>query len=84
MVSIAILAVLGYETTPKYNDFKSDIIQRIEFGKPELLERFCAGIQAGTPVDSYVTSVPWDDMPRYDHEVIMAAGAFVQGASIEL
>jgi len=75
--------LLGYKTTPGYKDFRSDIIQRVEFGKPELLERFCAGIQAGAPVDSYVTPVPWD-MPGYDHEVIMAAGAFVQGASIEL
>ena len=75
--------LLGYKTTPGYRDFRSDIIQQIEFGKPELLERFCAGIQAGAPVDSYVTPVPWD-MPGYDHQVIMAAGAFIQGASIEL
>jgi len=78
-----LLELLGYKTTPGYNDFRSDIIQRVEFGEPELLERFCAGVQAGAPVDSYVTPVAWD-MPGYDHQVIMAAGAFVQGSSIEL
>jgi len=55
----------------------------VEFGSPELLERFCKGIQAGAPVDSFVTPVAWE-MPGYDHPVIMAAGSFVQGASIEL
>ena len=75
--------LLGYRTTPASTDFRSDIIQMVEFGAPELLERFCEGIQAGAPVDSYVTPVPWD-MPGYSHQVIMAAGAFVQGASIEL
>ena len=74
---------LGYETTPSYLDKRSDIIQMIELGKPELVERFCFGIQTGAPVDSFVTPVP-SDMPGYDCPVIMAAGAFVQGASIEL
>jgi len=55
----------------------------IEFGKREKLLNFCAGIQHGSPVDSYVTPVPWA-MPGYDDEVVMAAGAFVQGSSIEL
>ena len=75
--------LLGYKTTPGYQDFRSDIVQMVEFGKPELLERFCMGIQAGAPIDAHVTPVPWD-MPGYDNQVIMAAGAFIQGASIEL
>jgi len=75
--------LLGYKTCPKFDDFRSDIVQTIQFGSPELLERFCKGIQAGTPVDSYVTPVP-SDMPGYDYPVIMASGAFVQGSTIEL
>ncbi|MBP5265581.1 MAG: methionine gamma-lyase family protein, partial [Lachnospiraceae bacterium] len=62
---------------------RHDIIQAIEFGSPEGLCAFCEGIQAAAPVDSYVTPEPWD-MPGYDSQVIMAAGAFVQGSSIEL
>ena len=75
--------LLGYKTAPAYNEVRSDIIQTIEFGSPELLERFCKGIQAGAPVDAFVTPTAWD-MPGYDHQIIMAAGAFIQGASIEL
>ena len=75
--------IMGYKTKPGYLDPRSDIIQMIEFGRPELLERFCKGIQAGAPVDSYVTPVA-GSMPGYNCPVIMAAGAFVQGASIEL
>jgi len=78
-----LMELLGYKTTPGSKDFRSDIIQMVELGEPALLERFCKGIQAGAPVDSYLTPVPWD-MPGYSHRVIMAAGAFVQGASIEL
>lgn len=74
---------LGYETQPKSVDTRYDIIQMIHMKEPQLLEKFCKGIQFGAPVDSYVTPVPWD-MPGYDCQVIMAAGAFVQGASIEL
>ena len=62
---------------------RHDIIQAVEFGKPEFIQAFCEGIQAAAPVDSFVTPVPWD-MPGYDSQVIMAAGAFVSGASIEL
>ena len=62
---------------------RHDIIQMIQFGAPEPLKRFCKGIQFGAPVDSYVTPEPWD-MPGYDSQVIMAAGAFIQGSSIEL
>ena len=75
--------LLGYKTHPGYLDKRSDIIQMVELGNPDLVMQFCKGIQAGAPVDSYVTPVP-GDMPGYDCPVIMAAGAFVQGASIEL
>ena len=62
---------------------RHDIIQAVEFGIPEGVIEFCKGIQAAAPVDSYVTPEPWP-MPGYDSDVIMAAGAFVQGSSIEL
>lgn len=78
-----IMELLGYEVSPKAEQPRYDIIQTIAFGAPEPLRRFCEGIQAGAPVDSFVTPEPWA-MPGYDDEVIMAAGAFVQGASIEL
>ncbi|MEA4813886.1 MAG: methionine gamma-lyase family protein [Oscillospiraceae bacterium] len=78
-----IMELLGYETTPASDEVRHDIIQMIAFGKPEPLESFIQGIQLGSPVDSYVTPEPWD-MPGYDCPVIMAAGAFIQGASIEL
>ena len=68
---------------PNATEERYDIIQAIEFGKPEYLIAFCKGIQKAAPVDSYVVPEPWD-MPGYDSEVIMAAGAFVQGSSIEL
>lgn len=74
---------LGYEICPKFNDKRSDIIQAIKLGSPEKVIAFCEGIQAAAPVDSFVTPIPWD-MPGYDSPVIMAAGAFVQGSSIEL
>lgn len=74
---------LGFKTVPNATEDRHDIIQAVEFGKPELIQAFCEGIQAAAPVDSFVTPVPWD-MPGYDSEVIMAAGAFVSGASIEL
>ena len=79
----ALMELMGYITFPKYNEPRYDIIQSIDFGDAQLLKRFCAGIQAGAPVDSFVTPEPWD-MPGYDCQVIMAAGAFIQGASIEL
>ena len=77
------MELLGYKTEPASNAVRHDIIQMIHFGSPEPLKRFCKGIQFGAPVDSYVTPEPWD-MPGYDCQVIMAAGAFIQGASIEL
>lgn len=78
-----IMELLGYETEPKSNAVRHDIIQMIHMREPEALKKFCKGIQFGAPVDSFVTPEPWD-MPGYDHPVIMAAGAFIQGASIEL
>lgn len=79
----ALFQELGFETTPGVMDPRSDIIQVIDLGAPERLKRFCRGIQAGTPVDSFAVPEPWP-MPGYDCDVIMAAGSFVQGASIEL
>lgn len=78
-----IMELLGYETEPKSDSLRHDIIQMIHLRNPESLKKFCRGIQSGAPVDSYVTPEPWD-MPGYDSPVIMAAGAFIQGASIEL
>lgn len=75
--------LMGYETEPTSTQTRHDIIQMISLNKPEAVEKFCRGIQSGSPVDSYVTPIPWD-MPGYDCPVIMAAGAFIQGASIEL
>ncbi|MCI8401226.1 MAG: hypothetical protein HFI38_03870 [Lachnospiraceae bacterium] len=74
---------LGFRVIPDSRESRHDIIQAVELGSPEALCAFCEGIQAAAPVDSYVTPVPWD-MPGYDSPVIMAAGAFVQGSSIEL
>ncbi len=74
---------LGYEVEPRWNVERSDIIQSVITRRPELLCAFCQGIQKGSPVDSFVTPMPWA-MPGYTNEVIMAAGTFVQGASIEL
>lgn len=78
-----IMELLGYETQPRSDAVRHDIIQMIHLERPEAVKRFCKGIQSGAPVDSYVTPEPWD-MPGYDCPVIMAAGAFIQGASIEL
>jgi cystathionine beta-lyase family protein involved in aluminum resistance len=75
--------VLGFRVSPGYKDERSDIIQSIEFKTLEQLLSFCRGIQKGAPVDSFVTPYPWD-MPGYGHQVVMAAGAFIQGSSIEL
>ena len=79
----ALMELMGMETSPTSYEKRSDIIQRIQLKTPENMKRFCEGIQAGAPVDSYVTPEPWA-MPGYDCDVIMAAGAFIQGASIEL
>ena len=74
---------LGYYTNPKWNEDRYDIIQAIHMLSGEKLCAFCRGIQAGSPVDAFVTPEPWD-MPGYSDAVIMAAGTFTQGASIEL
>lgn len=74
---------LGFPVVPNGTESRHDIIQAITFGSPEGVIAFCKGIQAAAPVDSYVIPEPWD-MPGYDSQVIMAAGAFVQGSSIEL
>lgn len=74
---------LGYEVCPMWDGQRSDIIQSVKLGSAEKVIAFCEGIQSAAPVDSYVTPVPWA-MPGYTSEVIMAAGAFVQGSSIEL
>lgn len=74
---------LGFKVIPNGTESRHDIIQAVQFGNKEAMCAFCEGIQAAAPVDSYVTPTPWA-MPGYDSEVIMAAGAFVQGSSIEL
>ena len=74
---------LGFRVVPNGTESRHDIIQAVELGSAERMLAFCKGIQAAAPVDSYVTPVPWA-MPGYDSEVVMAAGAFVQGSSIEL
>lgn len=74
---------LGFESSPAWNAPRTDIIQTVELQSPEMLSLFCRGIQSGAPVDSYVTPEAWN-MPGYECPVIMAAGAFIQGASIEL
>ena len=79
----AIMQWAGYTCSPGIFDERPDIIQSVEMGNSESLLEFCKGIQSGSPVDSHVTPVPWD-MPGYDCPVIMAAGGFVQGASLEL
>ena len=74
---------LGFQVVPNGSESRHDIIQAVTFGSPEGVIAFCQGIQAAAPVDSFVSPEPWD-MPGYDAPVIMAAGAFVQGSSIEL
>ena len=79
----ALMEKLGFEVCPKPQDARNDIIEAIRFGKPEGVIAFCKGLQAASPVDSFVTPEPWA-MPGYQNEVIMAAGAFTQGSSIEI
>jgi cystathionine beta-lyase family protein involved in aluminum resistance len=74
---------LGYKVLPQPNSKRTDIVQSIELRSEEELITFCQSIQASSPVDANAVPYPWD-MPGYDHKVIMAAGTFVQGASIEL
>ncbi|MDR2610425.1 MAG: methionine gamma-lyase family protein [Clostridiales Family XIII bacterium] len=74
---------LGFSVSPRWDEERSDIIETVRLGSPEALIAFCEGIQSASPVDSHVRPEPWD-MPGYDDKVIMAAGAFVQGSSIEM
>ena len=78
-----IIEELGYKVEPKYNEKRIDIVQTIEFGEEEKLIKFCQGIQSASPIDSSSVPEPWE-MPGYIDKVIMAAGAFIQGSSIEL
>ena len=79
----AVMERAGFGVLPDCRESRHDIIQAVALGSPEALIAFCRGIQAAAPVDSFVTPEPWD-MPGYDDQVIMAAGAFIQGSSIEL
>ncbi len=79
----ALFELLGYEVSPRYNENRGDIIELVKLNNSENLIAFCKGIQKGSPVDSFVTPYP-SDMPGYDSQVIMAAGAFTLGSSIEL
>ena len=78
-----LLEKLGYKVEPKYSDARADIVQNIEFGNPDKLIKYCQGIQMGSPIDSNAIPMPWD-MPGYVDKVIMAAGTFTQGSSIEI
>ena len=78
-----LFSLLGFECSPSPEETRGDIITVLKLGNPELLTAFCCGIQKGAPVDSFITPEAWD-MPGYDSKVIMAAGAFVAGSSIEL
>ena len=79
----ALFQFMGYEAFPKYDEKRTDIIEALKLGGEKQLIAFCQGIQEGSPVDSFASPEPWD-MPGYDSKVIMAAGAFTMGASIEL
>ena len=81
--ALSLFDLLGYRVTPAYDAPRTDIIAAIELGSREGLVSFCQGIQKGSPVDSFVSPEPWD-MPGYENEVVMAAGAFTLGSSIEL
>ncbi len=78
-----VLEDLGYDVEPRYNEERADIVQNIIFGNEHDLVEYCGGIQGASPVDSFSKPLPWD-MPGYDDKVVMAAGAFTQGSSIEL
>lgn len=83
LFSAALFELLGFDVSPSYNATRADIIEVLKLGSKNRLIAFCEGIQSGSPVDSFVKPLPWD-MPGYDSQVIMAAGAFTLGASIEL
>ncbi len=79
----ALFEHFGYDTTPRYDAVRGDIVQSLGLENEESLVAFCQGIQSGSPIDSYLLAEPWD-MPGYDSKVVMAAGAFTPGSSIEL
>lgn len=83
MLVSSVFEKLGYEVMPKINSYRTDIIQAVKLGSREKLVKFCQGIQKGAPIDSFVVPEAWD-MPGYDSQVVMAAGAFTQGSSIEI
>lgn len=83
ILAAKILEDKGYKVEPKYNDERIDIVQTIEFGDSDKLIKYCQGIQAASPIDSFAIPEPWD-MPGYQDQVIMASGSFTQGSSIEL
>ncbi|NME81658.1 methionine gamma-lyase family protein [Clostridium sp. SM-530-WT-3G] len=78
-----VMEIAGFKVFPKSTDKRTDIIQAIEFGDPKKLVNFCSGIQAGSPIDAFAVCEPWA-MPGYDSEIVMAAGAFISGSTIEL
>jgi cystathionine beta-lyase family protein involved in aluminum resistance len=82
-ITAAVMEELGFDTHPKWNDPRSDLIQAVRFGNPEAVIAFCRAVQSASPVDAHVVPEPWD-MPGYSHPVIMAAGTFIAGASLEL
>ncbi|MFY9198654.1 MAG: methionine gamma-lyase family protein, partial [Acutalibacteraceae bacterium] len=79
----ALFEIMGFDVSPKPNDIRYDIIQSIKLGSEELITAFCRGLQSGAPIDSFVVPEAWE-MPGYDSKVIMSAGAFTLGSSIEL
>jgi cystathionine beta-lyase family protein involved in aluminum resistance len=79
----AMFTIFGYDTKPKYDAIRGDIVQSLGLENEESLVAFCQGVQSGSPIDSYLLPEPWD-MPGYDSKVVMAAGAFTLGSSIEL
>ena len=83
VLTSCVLEKLGYDVEPKYNEKRADIVQNIIFHDKEKLIKYCQGIQEGSPIDSNAVPLPWD-MPGYTDKVIMAAGAFTQGSSIEM
>ncbi|MGN0145177.1 MAG: aminotransferase class I/II-fold pyridoxal phosphate-dependent enzyme [Clostridium sp.] len=78
-----LMEIAGFKVFPSSKDKRTDIIQAIEFGDPDKLINFCSGIQAGSPIDAFAVCEPWA-MPGYDNEIVMAAGAFISGSTIEL
>ena len=83
VLTAMVLEKLGYDVEPKYNEDRCDIVQNIIFNDSDKLIKYVQGIQAGSPIDSNSTPIPWD-MPGYDDQVIMASGSFTQGSSIEI